>query len=350
MSSLKPQQCAAILCIAACGYRSGVHPGPRTYTRRALPRASRRPNRDPKLRTLVRAGAAVGLAAAIVTPLVRRRLCIPASVTTAALAAGPLSIAVLKPRSKARDAALYFVQMWGFLQAHELPYDDPEALEGRLKIDYPIRIDRMIGCGELPNSRLQKALGGRSKALDKTLTWAHWLWFMEPHLALMWILARRGDQFPRAARQVAAVYDIGCAVYFAVPTAPPWWATANGHTGEERIERIMLPIGEETWGRAWPLMYGSLDTNPWAAMPSLHFGSALMTAVVLSDAGVVEGLLGWTYALTLGFALVYLGEHYVSDLIAGAAVVAAVRRGEPLAEPLVGAVDRRLQALERIAN
>ena len=35
--------------------------------------------------------------------------------------------------------------------------------------------------------------------------------------------------------------------------------------------------------------------------------------------------MGWAYALTLGFALVYLGEHYVTDLAAGAALVAAVR-------------------------
>jgi hypothetical protein len=315
-----------------------------------LLRARRRYRRDSSLRTLVRAGAALGLAAAFVTPLVRTRLRIPPSATVAALAAGPLSIAVLKPRSKARDAALYFVQMWGFIQAHELPYDDPERLERRLKVAYPINFDRMIGGGELPNARLQTALRGRSKALDKTLTWAHWLWFMEPHTALMWILYRDGEQFPRAARQVAAVYDIGCSIYFAVPTAPPWWAAANGHTGEERVERIMLPIGEETWGRAWPRMYGSLDTNPWAAMPSLHFGSALMTAVVLSDVGVVEGLVGWTYALTLGFALVYLGEHYVGDLLAGAAVVAAVRAGDSHVDPLVQIVNRRLQALEQIAN
>ncbi len=53
--------------------------------------------------------------------------------------------------------------------------------------------------------------------------------------------------------------------------------------------------------------------------------------------------------MTLGFALVYLGEHYVTDLLAGAALVAAVRRGEPLAEPLVQRVNGALQRLERLA-
>ena len=87
----------------------------------------------------------------------------------------------------------------------------------------------------------------------------------------------------------------------------------------------MVEVGEETWGRPGREMYEALGGNPWAAMPSLHFATSVMAALSLSEAGKVEGALGWAYALTLGFALVYLGEHYVTDLIAGAALVAAVR-------------------------
>ena len=66
-------------------------------------------------------------------------------------------------------------------------------------------------------------------------------------------------------------------------------------------------------------MYEALDGNPWAAMPSLHFATSVMAAISLAETGPVEGALGWAYAATLGFALVYLGEHYVTDLIAGGA-------------------------------
>jgi hypothetical protein len=75
-----------------------------------------------------------------------------------------------------------------------------------------------------------------------------------------------------------------------------------------------------------------------------------MAAILLAEAGPVAGALGAAYAATLGVALVYLGEHYVTDLIAGAAVVALVRRGEPLAEPVVEAVNGVLRRLERIAS
>jgi membrane-associated phospholipid phosphatase len=312
----------------------------------------RSPSRpSPALRVAVRAGAAGALAAAVAVPLLRRRARIPAPVTIAACAGGPPALAVLRPRTRGRDVALFASQMWGFIMAHEVPYDDPERLRRRLRVRYPIATDRAIGLGRLPNARLQRALAGfpRVGALNRFLAWVHWLWFLEPYLALIYILVRHPERFPRAARQVAAVFDIGCAVYFAVPTAPPWWASEQGETGEE-VRRVMVEVGEETWGGAWPRMYGALGGNPWAAMPSLHFATSLAAAIALSEGGRAEGAAGWGYALTLGFALVYLGEHYVTDLAAGTALVVAVRRGESLAEPAVEAVNRGLRRLERLAN
>ena len=284
-------------------------------------------------------------------PLARRRLKIPPKVTVAACAAGPLALAVLQPRTKRRDVALFALQMWAFTMAHEMPYDDPVRLRQRLRTRYPIAIDRALGGGSLPNARLQRAFAGlpRVGALNRSLSWVHWVWFLEPYLALALILARHNERFPSAARQMAAVFDIGCAVYFAAPTAPPWWSSQEGLTGEE-VRRIMVEVGEETWGPAWERMFSTLGSNPWAAMPSLHFATALAAALSLSEAGKVEGALGWGYAGALGFGLVYLGEHYVTDLAAGALLVALVRRGEPLAEPLVHGVNRGLRRLERIAT
>ena len=300
----------------------------------------------------MRAGATGLVGAAFAVPLLRKRLRIPVPVTIGACAAGPLALAVLYPRSKKRDVALYAMQMWAFIMVHEIPYDDPERLRARLRSRYPVNVDRLIGAGKLPNARLQRALSRlpRVGVVDRFLTWAHWIWFFEPYLALALILARDHDRFPRAARQMAAVFDLGCAVYFAVPTAPPWWAAENGVTGEEGVRRIMVEVGEETWGQAWPRMYDALGGNPWAAMPSLHFATSVTAALALAETGKVEGALGWGYAGTLGFALVYLGEHYVTDLLAGALLVWVVRRGEVLAEPLVIGVNRGLQRLERLAS
>jgi membrane-associated phospholipid phosphatase len=282
--------------------------------------------------------------------MLRKRKRIPRGVTVGALAAGPPALAVLRRRTKLRDAGMYAMQMWMFVMGHELPYDDPEALRSRLRIGYPIRVDRILGGGELPNVRLQRALAGlgRANLVDRTLSWVHWSWFFEPHSALLWILAKHPEHFGRSARQMAAVYDLGLIAYAAVPTAPPWWASEERHTDAD-VRRIMVEVGEEEWGRAWPVLYDVLGGNPWAAMPSLHFATSLMAALLLAELSPRAGAVGGAYAGALGFALVYLGEHYVIDLVAGAALVIAVRRGERYAAPLAQAVSRALQRLERIA-
>jgi membrane-associated phospholipid phosphatase len=291
------------------------------------------------------------LAAAAVLPLVRRRLKVHPVAVTAAVGLAPAALAVLRPRTKGRDAALFALQMWAFTVVHELPYDNPERLRSRLRIHYPIRLDRLIGLGEPPTVRLQRALSrsGRSGVLDTFLTFVHWAWFVEPHAALLWILLTDEPRFARSARQMAAAFDLGCASYFLVPTAPPWWAGERGHMGGE-VRRTMVEVGERTWGRYWPAMYRSLGGNPWAAMPSLHFATSLMAAILLAEGDRGRGAAGWAYALTLGFALVYLGEHYVVDLAAGAAIVIAVRKGEPFVEPIADRVNAGVQRMERIAS
>jgi membrane-associated phospholipid phosphatase len=305
------------------------------------------------LRAVVRGAAIAGLAASVAVPLIRKRRRLPAAATAAATAAGPFATAVLFRRTKLRDAVLYMQQMWAFIVIHELPYDDPEALRRRLRIRYPIDADRTIGAGRLPNTRLQERFvrrDGSVGALDRVLSLAHWVWFAEPHLSVLYVLLRDEKRFARAARQMGAAFDLGCATYIAVPTAPPWWSAVNGHTGDDRVERRMIAVGEETFGRAWPRLYGTLDGNPWAAMPSLHFGASVLAAILLGESNRTAGALGWTYAGVLGFALVYLGEHYVVDLLAGLGLVATVRLGEPYAEPAALAVSACVQQLERIAN
>jgi hypothetical protein len=113
---------------------------------------------------------------------------------------------------------------------------------------------------------------------------------------------------------------------------------------------MMIEHGEAFWKERWGPLYDVLAGNPLAAMPSLHFATSVMAAHQLRRAGAVPGTLGWAYALTLGFALVYLGEHYVVDLLAGLALTEAVRRYGPRAAPLLRAVSDAIQQLERRAH
>jgi membrane-associated phospholipid phosphatase len=286
--------------------------------------------------------AAIGAA----TPLVRHRLGLPKPVTSLLVWSTPVSLALAFPRSRARDAALYGAQMWAYTWHYKMPNDDPDALLARVHVDYPIDVDRVLGLGETPTIRLQRLLGRRGSVRrhDTALAWVHWVWFFFPHGTVAYMLVRHRDRYERSAAMIAATFDAGLAGYWLLPTAPPWYAGST--RGRRHVRRIMVEAGKQFWGSRWEPLYDSLGGNPFAAMPSLHFATSVTAARVLADSGRVAGALGWSYALTLGFALVYLGEHYVVDLLAGFALAEGVRRAEPHALPALRALKDAIQKRE----
>ena len=291
------------------------------------------------------------VAAGVAAPVLRRRLKLPPAAVLGTAGLAPVALCVLTRRSRLRDVTVGALNMWAYVAAYEMPHDDPERLAARVKVAYPVAIDRVLGLGVPPTIRLQRAFAapGKVNRFERVLVWCHWMWFFVPHGTVGYILVRRRERFPAAAARMYAVFDLGAVFYWAIPTAPPWWAAAHGYLEDREtvlVRRMMIEYGEQFWGDRWAGLYDVLGGNPLAAMPSLHFATSLMAAHLLTEVGPVPGALGWTYASLLGIALVYLGEHYAVDLLAGAALAETVRGEAPRFAPLAGRVSRLMQVLE----
>jgi hypothetical protein len=312
----------------------------------------------------IRATAWGLVVAGVAAPALRRRVKLPPQWVLGSAALAPVALCVALPRRPrgrdsgprpVRDVALCALNMWAYLAAYEMPHDDPQRLDARVHVDYPIAIDRTLGLGVPPTVRLQRLCSapGEVNRFERVLVWCHWLWFFVPHGSVAYVLVRRPEKFPAAAARMYAVFDLGAVFYWVVPTAPPWWAAKHGHMeqGHEtaRVRRMMIEYGEQFWGDTWGPLYDVLGGNPLAAMPSLHFATSVMAAHLLSETGPVAGALAWVYAGTLGLALVYLGEHYVADLLGGLALTESVTHAAPRAGPVVRRVSRVLQHLEAVA-
>jgi hypothetical protein len=311
--------------------------------------------------SVLKAAAWGAVAAGVAAPLLRKRVSAPPLVTQGVAFAGPVGLCIAVPRSRARDVATCCLQMWAYIAAYKTPHDDELAQSERVYIDYPIKLDRALGLGELPSLRLQRALARLDpesgvpswRALDRVLVWTHWAWFMVPHCALAYILVFRPERFPRAAVITYAVFDIGASFYWVAPTAPPWYAAsaAPDDAGDElAVRRMMVEYGEHLFRDGWGPLYSVFGGNPLAAMPSLHLATSLMAALLLDETGPIAGALGFGYALTLAFALVYLGEHYVVDLLGGAALTLVIYRLGPRAGPAIARAGRAVAALEAMAH
>jgi membrane-associated phospholipid phosphatase len=288
-----------------------------------------------------------GLVPAAALVAARKRLRVPPPLTLALVSLVPVAVAGVTPRRRWRYAAVGAAYMWSFTVTWTLPYERKAHLEKRLGIDYPIRIDTLLGFGVPPTLRLQRALRERSKVshLDRLVTLVYGSWFV-PHALLGWLLLRHHQYVPRAAGRLAAAYHLTTPFYFLLPTAPPWWASEKaGRMGGE-VERVRRQVLNSLTGK--PLeSENTPEGNPWGSMPSDHIASAAITAKGLAEVGPIPGALGWTYVALASFSVVYLGEHYLIDVLVGLMVAEAVQRGEAVVAP---AVHRVVLALDRLAG
>jgi len=306
----------------------------------------RRPRRQSVASDLARVRWAALAAAPATIALLRRRrrLGLPRPASTALAASLPLAVGLALPRGRLRHVLLWCAQMWAYKFAFEVPYDRPQRLARRLRVEPAIDADRRIGRGLTPTERLQLRLRdpARVGALDRLLTAVYAAWEAEPHLALALVLARRPDRFGALAARQAATFDLTLVGYWLLPSAPPWWAAEHAGRLDPRVRRVPTRVVRDL--RDEPLEQEDVEgSNPWASMPSDHFASALAAALALAEVDGRAGAAGLAYAALLGFALVYLGEHYVVDLLAGGALALGVAALERPLRP----AGRRLDALWR---
>ena len=134
--------------------------------------------------------------------------------------------------------------------------------------------------------------------------------------AVLWLRSR--DAWKAFATRVIVLSLAGFVTYVLFPAAPPWYAAREG---------VIEPVIRGS-SRGWLWLHvnhagnllseGQAAANPVAAMPSLHTAFATLIALyVASQLRSRWRYLVVLYPLAMGLALVYLGEHYVVDLVAG---------------------------------
>ena len=102
---------------------------------------------------------------------------------------------------------------------------------------------------------------------------------------------------------VILTLSAGLLVHYILPTQPPWMA----------VEGVIRINGA---------LYTSADKNLVAAMPSIHQATVCLLGCALWRYGNVGRLVAITYNGLMAISLVYLGEHFLADSVAG--VIAAI--------------------------
>jgi PAP2 superfamily len=131
---------------------------------------------------------------------------------------------------------------------------------------------------------------------------------------LVWVFTQRRSQWKLIRNWFLGLNFMALLLYFLLPTAPPRMIFTAG------IVDMSYMHGKR------PAIYeNGLLSNPFAAMPSLHFAYALFIALVVFML-VRQGWLRWggfLYPALMLVVIVATGNHFIVDAFGSALVVAA---------------------------
>jgi len=188
-----------------------------------------------------------------------------------------------------------------------------------------IQIDRLIGLGTLPTTWLQGLFhSGAASSPDNLATISVIFYFLHFPLPLaigflLWIHQRRVYY-----DFVAALILLSMAAfvtYLILPIAPPWWAEKFGYTSGILHLRDVGFQGLANFFHFGNYFYSysaySISSNDVAAFPSLHAAYPFLAFLFARHAFGRTGWLMLAYSACIWFSIVYLGEHWVADIIGG---------------------------------
>lgn len=149
-----------------------------------------------------------------------------------------------------------------------------------------------------------------TQVLNHFYVWAH---LPVTALFFVWLYRRRSSAYPFVRNAFFVANGVALTVFVVYPVAPPRLMTSEGF-----IDTLSIISGID-------LHAGSLSGwfNPFAAVPSMHFGYALMVGVV--SAVLIRNwplrLVVLTYPVLVFITIVGTANHYVLDALAGGAVL-----------------------------
>jgi hypothetical protein len=187
-----------------------------------------------------------------------------------------------------------------------------------------ISLERIVGFGSLPTTWLQALHSGPASSPDNLATISVIFYFLHFPLPLavgflLWIHQRR-DYYDF----VAALIILSMAAfvtYLLLPVAPPWWADKFGYTSgilhlrDTGFAGLAHLFGFGNYFYSYSVY--SISSNDVAAFPSLHAAYPFLAFLFARRAFGKAGYLMLAYTACIWFAIVYLGEHWVVDIIGG---------------------------------
>ncbi len=202
------------------------------------------------------------------------------------------------------------------LLGYEYLHDLAPKLTGSAHFFSMIKFDKFL-FGSVPTVTLQHWLfTGTVRWYDYLTTFLYVSHFIIPMVLgfIFWLFAK--DSFKLYFLGLLILSYMAFITYALFPAAPPWMAAQKG---------ILPPIAD-IMGRVFspfpqsiqlPTVYRFFGANLVAAVPSLHAAYPWLTFLFVFRKVRFWGLALLPYVFGVWFSVIYLGQHYVFDIVVG---------------------------------
>lgn len=135
---------------------------------------------------------------------------------------------------------------------------------------------------------------------------------------LVWLYTRRPEHYPFTRNLLLVTTAIALVAFYLYPTAPPRLLSNYGFVDPTVLYHLVSQGGAQV---------SSYTYNPYAAMPSLHVGYAIVAAwgLFIGTRRRIVRVLAVVYPFAMAGAVIISGNHWVLDVVGAVVTVLAAR-------------------------
>ena len=226
-----------------------------------------------------------------------------------------------------RSFLIRFLPLISLLLLYEVFRGFADDLNGTVHFTEMIDVDRWLFLGHLPTVVLQSWWWhGTVRWYDFYFYFLYTIHFLVPLLFAVLLWKKADKHYWPFVWALVVLSFMAFITYILFPAAPPWMAKELGYIGEP-LHRVSSDIWAAMGIQNFSEIYTNMPANEVAAVPSLHSAYPLLISLfVTSIFGFKKYWWVFLYPISMWVGVVYMGEHYVFDVILGAlyAVVAYV--------------------------
>ena len=205
------------------------------------------------------------------------------------------------------------------------------AVAGIVHVSEPLNAELLL-FGSVPTVMLQQLY--RGNILDYMGAVFYSVHFFAPTIFAFFMWRTSPKDYWKYTGAFAILTYSALITFLVYPVAPPWYGV-NG------VTRVLFDVDKSLGVPVYRTIYDFIEPNQFAAFTSLHSAFPWLISLFALKIGKVKALPILIFPFGVWFSAVYLGEHYVVDVLGGIAYATIAFLA---AEKLIPYIQRRLSA------